>query len=94
MDFENAEPVNAQVLKIISGEILTCPGGSNTDGTEKVQNDCFTDADTSSTEEVDEPCNSELLCGVVERQECCRILGDGFPFDNLDVIGVEQNRRT
>lgn len=90
-DFENPEPVNAQVLKIISGEILTCPGGNKIDGTEKVQNDRFTDADNSSTEEVDEPCSYKLLCAdIAERPESITKDSASFPFDNLDVTSVEQ----
>ncbi|KAF4090474.1 hypothetical protein AMELA_G00052550 [Ameiurus melas] len=91
-DFENPEPFNAQVLKIISGEILTCPGGNNTDGAEKLDDDCFIDDETSSTEELDEPYSYEPLCvDIAERPEPDSITKDSvsFPFNNFGVSTEE-----
>lgn len=91
-DFGNPEPFNAQVLKIISGEILTCRGGNNTDGTEKLDDDCFIDDDeASSTEELHEPYSYEPLCvDIAERPGSITKDSVSFPFNNFGVSSTEE----
>ncbi|MCI4376286.1 hypothetical protein PGIGA_G00186490 [Pangasianodon gigas] len=90
-DIENPEPLNAQTLKIISGEILTFPGGNNRDGPEKAEDDRFTDAVTSGTGELDEPYSYESLCvDIAERPESITKDSASFPFDNLAVTSTEK----
>lgn len=91
-DFENSELINAQVLKIIRGESASCSGpNNNTDESEKVENDCFTDADTSNTEEPDEPYSYEpLWVDGAERAESIIKDSTGFPFDNLSITSTDK----
>lgn len=80
-DLENSQPVRAQVLS----------GHNNTAGTEKVEDDHFTDADTSNTEELDEPYRYKQLCvDVEERPESITKESSGFPFHNLSVTSTEE----
>lgn len=78
--FENPEPVDAQVL-----EIITFSGANKT---EKVKDDCFTDDDTFNTENQDEPYSQEPLCVDVPKS----ITKDSksFAFNNSGVISTKE----
>ncbi|GAA6111067.1 ninein isoform X1 [Tachysurus ichikawai] len=89
-DFENPDDSNAQILKMFSGENLTCTGGNKPKGTEMV-NYQFTDTDTSSSDEQNEHYTYEPLC-VDFAKKSERIIKDSarLVFGSLSVTSTEE----